>query len=59
MLNRRKSAAVRKRVFIQIRLSDEQKEILFSAAAKCGQDLSNWARGILLKEARLSMRNTK
>ena len=41
-----------KREVIQIRIDKEQREILLAAARLVGQDLSNWLRGLALREAR-------
>ena len=44
--------AAKKRKVIQIRIEENQKEILLAAARLVGQDLSNWLRGLALREAR-------
>ena len=44
--------AVSKRLFIQIRVNEEQKKTLAQAAAKAGLELSSWLRALALKEAR-------
>ena len=40
------------REHIQIRVSEKQKQAMVEAAAATGQDLSNWLRGLALKEVR-------
>jgi uncharacterized protein (DUF1778 family) len=47
-----KTDALQKRVFVQIRVTQEQKRVMLEAATVTGQDLSNWVRGLALKEAR-------
>jgi uncharacterized protein (DUF1778 family) len=41
-----------KRIFVQIRVSEEQKKVMAEAAAKAGLELSGWLRALALKEAR-------
>lgn len=50
-MKRRKPKCERKEATILIRLTDEQKETLTSAAKKAGLDLSGWVRSLALKEA--------
>ena len=50
-MKRRKPKADRKEATILIRLTDEQKEKLTSAAKKAGLDLSGWVRSLALREA--------
>ena len=52
MLKASQDAAAGKRFVIQVRVTKEQKETFEDAAAKCGQDVSNWVRGIALEKAR-------
>jgi uncharacterized protein (DUF1778 family) len=37
---------------IQIRVTAEQKRVMIEAAKNSGQNLSNWLRGLAMKEAR-------
>jgi uncharacterized protein (DUF1778 family) len=50
-MKRRKPKADRKEATILIRLTDEQKEKLTSAAKRAGLDLSGWMRSLALREA--------
>ena len=52
MLILRKDPAAGKRIFIQIRVSEEQKRILTEAAKKAGLEMSSWLRALALREAR-------
>jgi hypothetical protein len=52
MVRGRKMLAGSKRLFIQIRVNEEQKRILSEAATRAGLDVSGWLRALALKEAR-------
>ena len=43
---------VKKEASIRIRITPEQKRLLEKAARAAGQDLSNWLRGLALREVR-------
>ena len=53
-MKRRKAKAERREASILIRVTDEQKETLMTAAKKAGLDLSGWIRALALKEAATS-----
>jgi uncharacterized protein (DUF1778 family) len=52
MVRGRKTVVVSKRLFVQIRVTEEQKLILAEAAAKAGLEVSSWLRALALNEAR-------
>jgi uncharacterized protein (DUF1778 family) len=52
MVRGRKTVVVSKRLFVQIRVTAEQKLILAEAAAKAGLEVSSWLRALALSEAR-------
>ena len=53
-MTRRKPKSERKEAAILIRLTNEQKAVLASAARKAGLDLSGWVRSLALREAAIA-----
>jgi len=51
-IKRRKPKTERKETSIRIRLTDEQKDRLTSAATEAGLDLSGWIRALAIEAAR-------
>ena len=49
---RRKPKALRKEAIINVRLTDEQKTTLTSAATKAGLGVSSWLLSLGLREAK-------
>jgi uncharacterized protein (DUF1778 family) len=50
-MKRRKPKGERKESSVRIRLTDEQKATLTTAATKAGLDVSGWLRSVALREA--------